>query len=436
MRQQFSRREWIRGAAAGAYAVLASGRWASAQETHDARLAPETLEFILRCRRADGGYAPSPDKDYTGESDTKFSDLAALTYAAVLARTMGWELPDKGKSIAFLRKHQRPDGRFVNLAGKHDPESDLGILYNTTQGVVALRALGEKAGIDPLPVIGHLLEGEAYKKLPWYTTSFFPLLCAALEKPFPAEWRDKLAGHMEANQAKDGYLGDHVAASFHMVHFYRLLSEPTPHAEEMVARVLRDQKPDGGWNIKEPDWDVHACFDAVFILRQVGGDDPKVRQAIDRGAEWSLRCRNPDGGFGHFPGRHSDMDAVYFQFGTLIQAGRVPGVRRDLPDAKTLGWGHAMEPGRDAGIRLLSRGSFAVSLVPCSLDGWKVNTHGMKPHHDQGHGYSAGDRQDDGQRIMPVSGTSRRGLARQCIRRQPDHQTVDPDPESGNHQVL
>jgi hypothetical protein len=26
----------------------------------------------------------------------------------------------------------------------------------------------------------------------------------------------------------------------------------------MGARVLRDQKPDGGWNIKEPDWDVHA----------------------------------------------------------------------------------------------------------------------------------------------------------------------------------
>ena len=46
--------------------------------------------------------------------------------------------------------------------------------------------------------------------------------------------------------------------------------------------MLRDQKPDGGWNIKEPDWDVHACFDAVFILRQLGGDDPKVKKAIAR----------------------------------------------------------------------------------------------------------------------------------------------------------
>ena len=152
---------------------------------------------------------------------------------------------------------------------------------------------------------------------------------------------------MEASQADDGYLGDHVAATFHMAHFYRLIGQPTPKADRMVARVLHDQKPDGGWNIKQPDWDVHSCFDAIFILRQLGGDDPKVKAAINKGAEWRSGCRNRDGGFGHFPGRPSDMDAVYFQFGTLIQAGLVPGVRRDLPDAQTLGWGHAMEPGRN-----------------------------------------------------------------------------------------
>lgn len=38
------------------------------------------------------------------------------------------------------------------------------------------------------------------------------------------------------------------------------------------------------------------------------------------------------------------MDAVYFQFGTLIQAGRVPTAKLDLPDGQTLSWGHAMQP--------------------------------------------------------------------------------------------
>lgn len=346
MTRVLNRRDWISSTTGVAVALLLARTRSRGQAQDDTRLARETLDFIIRCGRTDGGYAPSPDPAYAGESDTKFSDLAAVTYAAVLAKTMGWELPRKERSIAFIRRHQRPDGHFVNLAGKHDPASDLGILYNTTQGVVSLRALGAEPEIDPISSVAQLLAGDAYRKLPWYTTSFFPLLCAALNRPFPADWRDKLAGHMEQSQASDGYLGDHVAATFHMAHFFRLLGEPTPRAEAMVARVLRDQKSDGGWNIKEPDWDVHACFDALFVLRQLGGSEPKVKQAIARGAEWSLNCRNLDGGFGHFPGRPSDMDAVYFQFGTLIQAGRVPGARHDLADAQTLGWGHAMEPGK------------------------------------------------------------------------------------------
>jgi prenyltransferase beta subunit len=91
---------------------------------------------------------------------------------------------------------------------------------------------------------------------------------------------------------------------------------------------------------------VHACFDALFILRQLGGRSPDCRRALSRAANWVLTCQNPDGGFGHFPGWHSDMDAVYFQLGSLIQAEAVPGARYDLPDAHTLSWGHAMHPER------------------------------------------------------------------------------------------
>jgi geranylgeranyl transferase type-2 subunit beta len=348
-----SRRQWLTRCAGGTLAVSAASNGArlpalEIEPTVDGgRLARETRDFVVRCLREDGSYAASPDPSYPGESDTAYSDLAAVTYAFVLARTLGWDLPHASRSTAFVRRHQKPDGRFVNEAGKHDPASDLGVLYNTTQGVVALHAMGERPAVDPLPVLGRLLAGESYRQLPWYTTSFFPLCCAALGRPFPEEWRKKLGGYMESRQAEDGYLGDHVAATFHMAHFYRLIGAPTPRADRMVGRVLRDQKPDGGWNIKEPDWDVHACFDAVFILRQLGGGRAEVKQAIDRGARWSLGCRNADGGFGHFPGRPSDMDAVYFQFGTILQAGWIPGVRDDTPDARLLGWGHAMRPGRN-----------------------------------------------------------------------------------------
>ena len=339
-----SRREFLRGtvtAAAGAgFCVLSAG--CAGIRIHD-EVSEGTLSFIRCCAQDNGAYEASPDASYSGNSDTGSSDLAAVTYAATLAKTMGWRLPHPERSAEFIQRHQQPDGSFVNLGGKMDPKSDLAVLYNTVQGVVGLRALGARPATDPSPVMQQFFKGDAYKKLPWYTTSFFPLFYAALGKPFPAEQDRLLRERQVASQADDGYLGDHVAASFHMAHYFRLLNLPTPRARQMVARVLRDQKPDGGWNIKEPDWDVHACFDAVFILRQLGGNLSAVRQAIEKGADWALTCRNADGGFGHYPGWHSDMDAVYFQFGTLIQAGRIPGAKAP-PDAETLSWGHAIIP--------------------------------------------------------------------------------------------
>jgi geranylgeranyl transferase type-2 subunit beta len=306
----------------------------------------KTWNFIRRCARRDGGYDPSPDPQYQGNSDTGSSDLAAVTYAATLAKTMGWHLPHRERSIAFIQAHQQADGSFVNLQGKMDPKSDLAVLYNTVQGVVALRALGQRPRLDPAKVMERFFAGNPFSKLPWYTTSFFPLFYAALGIPMPERYDAALRSLLVRGQAEDGYVGNHVAATFHMAHYFRLLGQPTPRASQMVARVLRDQKATGGWNIKEPDWDVHACFDAVFILRQLGGNSEPVLEAMEKAADWALGCRNEDGGFGHYPGRHSDMDAVYFQFGTLIQCGRVSAAKRDLPDANTLSWGHAMQPGR------------------------------------------------------------------------------------------
>jgi len=342
-----TRRQLFRGVACAlASATVSRLSRLSAAPLESSELADRTFDFIRRCARTDGGYDPSPDLEYKGNSDTGLSDLAAVTYAATLAKTMGWKLPDPERSIEYVQGRQQPDGSFAHLAGKMDAKSDLAILYNTVQGVVALRALGVRPKIDPSKVMDRFFADDAFKNLPWYTTSFFPLFYTALDRPFPKEYDQALRARQIGSQTEDGYLGDHVAAAFHMAHYFRLVGQPTPKAKQMVARVLRDQKADGGWNIKEPSWDVHACFDAVFVLRQLGGDTEPVRRAIGKAADWALSCRNSDGGFGHYPEWHSDMDAVYFQFGTLIQAGRVPGVRRDLTDAHTLSWGHAMQPGK------------------------------------------------------------------------------------------
>jgi geranylgeranyl transferase type-2 subunit beta len=293
--------------------------------------------FYAKTALPDGSFRPGVDPEYAGNSDSGYSDLAPVVYAVVLHKTFGWELPHEDKTRAWLLSRQQEDGAFVNVGGKADPRSPQARLYNTCQGLVALRALGVKPRHDPLPVFEAILEGD-YKKFPPYTTSFFPLAYQAAGRTFPAEVDRKIRALLK--QADDGYLQDHIAATYHLVHYYRLLGEETPKTGAIVARVLRDQKADGGWNIKAPDWDVHAAFDALFVLRQLGKGSPEVRRAMDRASRWVLSCRNADGGFGHFPGRRSDADAVYFQVGGLVMTGFLKPAEPLPKDPHLLAWGH------------------------------------------------------------------------------------------------
>ena len=169
-------------------------------------------------------------------------------------------------------------------------------------------------------------------------TSFFPLAYLCSSRAIPKQADEKIRALMV--QDADGYLNDHIAATFHAAHYYRLTNRETPKADAMLKRVLRDQKPDGSWLLNPPARDRHATFDAVFVLKQLGGNRGDCREAIDKAGKWALSCRNLDGGFGHFPGSPSDADANYFQIGTLVMAGWLKPVQPLPAEAKLLGWGH------------------------------------------------------------------------------------------------
>jgi geranylgeranyl transferase type-2 subunit beta len=293
--------------------------------------------FYQKTALPDGSFRPGIDPAYKGMSDSAASDFAPVTYAVVLHRTFGWKLPDEAKTRDWILARQQSDGAFVNVQGTMDPRSPLARLYNTTQGVVALHALGVKPRHDPIPALEQLLQ-EDYKTFPSYTTSFFPLAYQAAGKPFPPEADRKIRALMV--QADDGYLHNHIAATFHLAHYYRLLGEPTPKADRILERILREQKPDGSWLLNPPARDRHACFDAVFTLRQLGKGRPDCEKAIQKAAGWVLTCRNPDGGFGHYPGSPSDADAIYFHVGVLVIAGYLKPAE-PLPRAPHLySWGH------------------------------------------------------------------------------------------------
>jgi hypothetical protein len=344
------------------------------------RAAPPDAETVLRglrgfyakTARPDGSFQPGVDPDYRGMSDSAFSDLAAVAYACTIHKTFGWKLPHKEKTVEFLLSRQKASGDFFNVGGTADPASPQGRTYNTTQALVALHSLGVKPKFDPLPVFEEILKQD-YKTLPAYSTSFFPLAYLCAGKPIPAQADRSIRALMA--QDDDGYLNNHIAATFHASHYYSLIGETTPKAEQMIARALRDQKPDGSWLLNLPSRDRHATFDAVFTLKHEGPGRADCRQAIDRAAKWALSCRNADGGFGHFPGSTSDADAVYFQVGTLVMAGFLPPAEPLPADPHLLSWGHLMPLRKKAAgdpMRIATSGW--VGGIALSADGSSLTT--------------------------------------------------------------
>jgi len=324
--------------------VASLTRLCRAQQENPSHVTSEEIlrglqDFYEKTARPDGSFQPGIDPDYQGMSDCAYSDLAAVTYACTVHKTFGWRLPHEQRTIKFLLARQKETGEFVNTAGTVDPASPQGRVYNTTQALVALRALGVTPRYDPLSVFEEILKQD-YKTLPAYSTSFFPLAYLCYGKPIPQQADRAIRALMI--QDKDGYLNDHIAATFHASHYYALVGDPTPKSRQMVDRILRDQKADGSWMLNLPARDRHATFDAVFTLLHEGSDRADCRAAIERAARWALSCRNADGGFGHFPSSTSDADAVYFQVGTLVMAGFLKPVEPLPDDPHLLSWGHLM----------------------------------------------------------------------------------------------
>jgi prenyltransferase beta subunit len=282
--------------------------------------------FLYKTANPDGSFQPGIDPNYLGRSDTGLSGIAAPAYAVIICKTFGWELPYPDETKNFFLKCQNSDGSFYAPSGTMDQNSPLAKLYNTVQSTVALRLLDTDPVYNPIPVIEHFFKEGGFTELPLYTTSFFALFYSAWHSTMPLQADRKMKNYIQSKQGEEGYISSLIPSTYHAAHYFRLTGRSTPKADKMVSRVLREQKADGSWLLNKPDWDVHACFDALFILRQLGNNrDASIEKAYEKATGWILNCRNLDEGFSHFPGNDpSDVDALYFHLGGLVQSVFLP----------------------------------------------------------------------------------------------------------------
>ena len=274
--------------------------------------------------------------------------------------------------MEFLLSRQKPSGEFVNVAGTVDPASPQGRTYNTTQALVALRALGVKPRYDPLPVFEEILKQD-YKTLPAYSTSFFPLAYLCAGRPIP-EQADRSIRAL-------------------MVQDRRRLSERS-HCRDVsclaLLRAGRRADADGGADgrphaprpesgrqlapqpaLARPPCDVR-CRVHAEARRPGPGGLPRGDRPGGEVGPLLPQCRRR---LRAFPGSTSDADAVYFQVGTLVMAGFLQPADPLPPDPHLLSWGHLM-PLRKAAvgdaIRLATSGW--VGGAALTADGSKIAT--------------------------------------------------------------
>jgi hypothetical protein len=76
--------------------------------------------FYQKTARPDGSFAPGCDPAYAGMSDCAYSDLATVTYAVTIHKSLGWKLPFEKQTQLGIIGSLSPCrlGLFIGLAKK------------------------------------------------------------------------------------------------------------------------------------------------------------------------------------------------------------------------------------------------------------------------------------------------------------------------------
>lgn len=361
-------------------------------------------DFVQRTAEPDGSFRPRLAQGSSGDYDSADSPLAAVAYAAVLARTFGWQLPHAAQTREWLASRQHPDGMFglapyvakaagapaglqtgsrahvrwrggeteypgtitqregerihvqyddgatewttVDLARPEGSETPLPLrakVLHTALGLMALHALNAEPRHDPLPFFREVLAG-SLEHLPEYFASVFPLAFQMRGQSLPVESDRKVQEFMTAKMFSNPYLQDsHLEGMCQAVHYHRLQREEMAEAVRVLKHIqqgFRVEESNGGW------WNnsrgrARGMYSGVFILRHLGKRQGNSERIIAEAAGMLLADRSKPQGESRFWEIHDPTaDSVFFCTTALVVAGVLRPV--EVPNAHLLGWGHLM----------------------------------------------------------------------------------------------
>ncbi|MDT0317350.1 prenyltransferase/squalene oxidase repeat-containing protein [Streptomyces millisiae] len=251
------------------------------------------LGWLGALQTAGGGLGWTPEHAAAGVADVRACFYGVLAWR-VLARTGHTAPPwDVARLLAWLRAQQTPQGGF-----RFSPAAEVPCMWATYRATAALDALGG-APADPAA-------------------------CVA--------WIERRRGATGAFVRWDGYPVEDVWASFCAIGSLHAMGAPTAeHAPAVTARMRELACEQGGFTYREPALAADALATSATLLI-ADPDAPATAPGPDELRDWLAGCLLPnEGGVMYMPARGSEVRCTLW----ALSAGALrddPGARKRVAD--------------------------------------------------------------------------------------------------------
>lgn len=367
---------WTRSTWSGEAYAMTSGQRPDVWATHFAtRTAVELLgedvpdraallAWLRRLQTRAGGLSWSPEHAEAGDADARacFYGVAAWRALASLEPVdPPWDVP---ALVGWLRERQGPEGGFTFA-----PDADVPCLWATYRATGALAALGARPAADVTPfVLGQRLDDGAFTRWPgypvadvWASFSAVGALRATAGEvpPGVAAAVERRLAELACAEGGFTYREPEAAADALTVSAAALVAAPhAPELPEWRAWLEGCRLPNEDGVMYMPGRGAEVRCTLWALAAGAFRDDPAGSGAV---SAWLTRLQNPDGGFGYWHGRGSDLVST----ASAVEIRRLVGRAGDPPlDLRALGAfvdacdrspdgqdGHGNVPGGPAALR-------------------------------------------------------------------------------------